>query len=187
MMNFDTIAGSEALLFPTRKAGPHAPPFLHELFQCLGVAAVAMASYLFISHFVLESVAVVGSSMAPTLCDSQHYLLNRWIYCFHAPSRKEIVVLRDPADNGLSVKRIIATAGDSVYFKDGGLYVNGRRLQEPYLAAGTVTLSNSNFRNELIVCGRGRCFVLGDNRENSIDSRSYGPVPIENILGFVIR
>ena len=187
MMYSETISGSAALHSTPRNTGRHVPPFLCQLYQCFGVAVLATASYLLISHFVLQSVTIVGSSMVPTLYDSQRHLLNRWIYCFHAPKRGEIVVLRDPADNGFSVKRIIATAGDSISFDNGEVYVNGRRLKEPYLAPGTVTLSNSHFRNELIVCGKDHCFVLGDNRGNSVDSRSYGPVPIPNILGLVIH
>src|SRR5207244_8065695 len=56
-----------------------------------------------------------------------------------APQRSEVVAIRDPADHGFSVKRIIAASGDRVYLKDGNVYVNGCRLAEPYLATGTLT------------------------------------------------
>jgi signal peptidase I len=125
--------------------------------------------------------------MVPTLQDSQNYLLNRWIYYTRGPKHSEIVVLRDPSDNGFSVKRVIATAGDSVYLKDGNVYVNGRQLNEPYLRPGTFTDTGLRFRNELIMCGTGQYFVLGDNRMNSIDSRVYGPVPRQNILGLIVH
>ena len=61
---------------------------------------MAVASYFIISHYFLQSVKVVGRSMVPTLCDSQHYLLNRWIYYVRSPRQSDIVVLRDPSDNG---------------------------------------------------------------------------------------
>src|SRR3977135_1035723 len=73
--------------------------------QILCLAALAIASYFVVSRFLLQSFKVVGLSMAPTLQDSQHYLLNHWIYYLRSPHRAEIVVIRDPADSGFSVKR----------------------------------------------------------------------------------
>ena len=147
---------------------------------------MAVVSYFVISHFFLQSVKIVGRSMVPTLCDSQHYLLNRWIYYVRSPRQSDIVVLRDPSDNGYSVKRVIAAPGDSVYLKDGNVYVNGSKLTETYLAPGTPTFTDSKYRDQLILCGKGQFFVLGDNRLNSIDSRTYGPVPRTNILGPIV-
>jgi signal peptidase I len=158
---------------------------LRQAFQCFAIAILAAASYFVISRFLVQSVKVVGRSMVPTLQDSQYYLLNRWVYHLHAPRRCDIVVLRDPSDNGFSVKRIIATPGDSVYLKDGSVYLNGCKLNESYLAPGTPTFSDSKSPNRLIRCGKDQFFLLGDNRQNSIDSRAYGPVPRRNILGSI--
>ena len=170
-----------------RKAGMKPCSFLRQSFHCLVVLALAAVSYFLISHFLLQSVKVVGRSMVPTLYDSQHYLLNRWVYHLHAPRHSDVVVLRDPSDNGFSVKRIIATPGDSIYLKDGSVYVNGAKLTEAYLAPGTPTFTDSKYRDQLILCGKDQYFLLGDNRLNSIDSRAYGPVPRGNILGPIIR
>jgi signal peptidase I len=109
------------------------------------------------------------------------------VYHIHAPRHSDVVVLRDPSDNGFSVKRIIATPGDSIRLKDGSVYVNGCKLNEAYLAPGTPTFTDSKYRDQLILCGKEQYFLLGDNRLNSVDSRTYGPVPRANILGLIIR
>jgi signal peptidase I len=155
--------------------------------QWLAIFALAGGCYFLISHFLLTSVRVVGISMVPTLQDSQRYLLNRWVLYFRAPHRDDIVVLRDPADNGFSVKRVVAVGGDIVRFSNGRVYVNDRELQEPYLAPGTATFTSYAAQARTFTCSKDQYFVLGDNRPRSVDSRAYGPVPRANILGLIIR
>jgi signal peptidase I len=95
------------------------------------------------------------------------------------------VVLRDPEDKGYAIKRIVAEPGDSVYVKGGKIFVNGSLLREPYLEPGTKTYPSSQYSAEFWICGAHQYFVLGDNRNNSADSRTYGAVPQQNILGMV--
>jgi signal peptidase I len=185
--NSESISACPASLPLRRKARVDPRSILRQSFQLLAVLVLAAASYFLISQFLLQSVKVVGRSMVPTLFDSQHYLLNRWVYRIHAPRHSDVVVLRDPSDNGFSVKRIIAAPGDSIYLKDGSVYLNGCKLNEAYLAPGTPTFTDSKYRDQLILCGKDQYFLLGDNRLNSVDSRTYGPVPRRNILGLIIR
>ncbi len=159
---------------------------LKQIFGCVLVAALAYGSFQFVTHYVLQSVQVVGASMSPTLHDSERYVLNRWAYHVREPQPKDIVVLRDPTDNCYAIKRIVAKQGDAVYIKGGQLFVNGKLLDEPYLPAGTPTYPNPSYREQFVVCGVGKYFVLGDNRNNSADSRIYGAVPRQNILGLVV-
>ena len=125
--------------------------------------------------------------MAPTLKNSGYYLLNRCVYVWREPAVSEIVVIRDPQDQSYAVKRIIAREGDAVYLTGGRVYVNGRLLEEPYLSPGTPTFALDKQIELSVRCGKGEYFLLGDNRGNSSDSRIYGPVPRQNILGTIIR
>ncbi len=160
--------------------------WVRQVTQFLVIAVLASASYFFFSHFFLQSVKVVGISMVPTLQDSRQYLLNRWVLHLRSPHRTDVVVLRDPLDNGFSVKRVIAVSGDSICFMHGNVYVNGQKLEEPYLPPGTATVTPS-LNQQFFKCGPGQYFVLGDNRNFSIDSRAYGPISRHNILGLIVH
>jgi signal peptidase I len=159
---------------------------VQQICQCVIVAALALASYFFVSHFIFQSVQVVGISMSPTLHDADRYFVNRLLYHVREPKRGDIVVVKDP-DGIYVVKRIIALAGESVYLKNGTLYINGKHLMEPYLPAGTSTFTFDKTQDELITCGKDRYFVLGDNRSNSLDSRAYGTVSRQNIIGVILN
>ena len=164
------------------------PPSIKLALQWVVIAFLAVASYLLISHFVVQTVKVIGQSMSPTLADSQRYLLNRWVLHFRAPRPADIVVLRDPADGGFSVKRVVAIAGDSVVIRHGSVFVNGRELEERYLAPGTRTYpASASAAEQSILVHNNEVLVLGDNRNYSVDSRAYGPVRLDNLLGLVVR
>jgi signal peptidase I len=151
------------------------------------LAVLGTLSFLLISRFIGQSVQVQGSSMYPTLTDSGHYWLNRFSYLVNEPQQNDIIALKDPRDNTLEVKRIIAMPGQSVYINNGRVYVNGRLLEEPYLPAKTPTYAYEKSPNEFICIGNNEFFVMGDNRNNSTDSRTFGAVPRQNIIGKVIE
>lgn len=152
---------------------------------CL-VCALAVTGYLFISHYILQAVKVDGVSMVPTLHNADLYYLKRWVYYVRTPERGDIVVIKDPTDGTYAVKRIIALSGESVYMdKSGHVFVNGKQLSEPYLPDGTRTFTCNRAAEEMITIGEGKFFVMGDNRNNSFDSRYYGAIPRENILGVI--
>jgi signal peptidase I len=186
MPNPEPLPAKPAAIGPVIKPKRSGESLLRQLFQCLVVACLGLTSYFIISTYFVQSVKVVGSSMLPTLHDSDHYLLNRWVYHFRSPSRQDIVVIRDPSAKCYSVKRIIGVGGDSVFLKDGAVYVNGKKLEEPYLPNHTPTYACGKVQ-ELITCGKDQFFLLGDNRMNSADSRIYGLVARQNILGMIVR
>jgi signal peptidase I len=183
----EAICPTEPLLRPVACVAPHARPFAQRAGQGLLMLVLAAASYFVVSHFLLQSVKVVGVSMAPTLHDSEYCLLNRWVLYAHAPHRSDIVVIRDPLDQTCAVKRVVAVGGDSVYLSDGALCVNGQKVEEPYLPSGTRTFPLPPLKQQVFMCAKDQFFVLGDNRNYSLDSRSYGPISRQNILGLIIR
>ena len=146
---------------------------------------LSLLVYQGISRYLIRSVKVVGISMVPTLQEGEEYFLDLWAFVQRDPARNDIVVIRDPMDHGLAVKRIVASPGQSVHIKNGSVYVNGTKLSEPYLNPGTHTFTFSQAKEQFITCGADQYFVLGDNRMVSIDSRAYGPVPRANVMGLL--
>lgn len=139
----------------------------------------------FVRNNLMQTVQIEGRSMLPTLPDKKLYLLNRAALLFREPKPEEIVVLRDPETNGYAVKRVVAKPGDSVLVQDGKVFVNGTLLNEPYLALETRTYPEGRYKAQFWICGVDQYFVLGDNRYNSADSRCYGAVRRQNILGTI--
>ncbi len=188
-MMSDQARSPETQLLQAAALGPprtRAKSVLFQLQQVVLLLLLGVGCYFLISRFFVQSVTVVGSSMVPTLSNSPRYLLNRWVFHVRSPQRGDIVVIRDPVDNGYSVKRIIAVGGDTLCFKEGAVCLNGMKVSEPYIPPGTVTFGPS-WSEKVFTCPSGQFFVLGDNRSDSVDSRSYGPVPRANVLGLVVH
>ncbi len=181
-MHPQTIAVSRT----SARTGARTIPVAEQVIQLIVLTLLSVAGYFVISHFILQAVRVDGVSMVPTLHNNDQYYLKRWVLLVRAPQRGDIVVIKDPTDGGFAVKRIIAMSGESIFLKrNGGVYVNGSKLSEPYLTPGTPTHTCASADEEMISCGQGKFFVMGDNRDNSFDSRYYGPIPRQNILGVI--
>ncbi len=150
------------------------------------MALLSIPAYFLASRFVVTAVVIQGRSMMPSLRDGEHYYLNRWQYFLMSPKRGDIVVIKDPGHTDFAVKRIVAQPFDWINLKNGMLYINGRRLDEPYLAKDTRT-DTADLKEKWIQLGKDQYYMLGDNRENSEDSRFYGRVLRENIIGKLIK
>lgn len=161
--------------------------FVAECGNIFFLLALSTLSYLFVTHFIFQSVQVQGPSMYPTLINGNFYWLDRLAYEIRKPQPGDIVALKDPSGIGFDVKRIIAVPTESVYIDGGKVYVNGKLLREPYLPAKMRTFAYAERPDELFCLARNQFFVMGDNRGNSCDSRSFGAIPRGLILGKVLR
>ena len=135
--------------------------------------------------FIYQPVKVEGTSMMPTLSDQERIFINKFTYRFGLGSieRGDTVVFWYPLDSSKSyIKRVIGTPGDRVRVEDGQVYVNGRALVEDYVPPDNRDFSSWKDGVEQTVPA-DRYFVLGDHRNSSSDSRSWGYVPRANIYG----
>lgn len=130
--------------------------------------------------FIVEAFVIPSESMVPTLMVGDRVLANKFIYDFTEPDRGDIAVFRSVGgENENLIKRVIGLPGDRVAVRNGEAYVNGERLDEPYLNQGLPDTSTS----EPTTVPENSYFMLGDNRGNSGDSRVFGPVPEDNLVG----
>jgi signal peptidase I len=159
---------------------PHRGKRKNPLRELLETLVLAVIIALVIRSFLVEVYRVQGSSMESTLHNSERVLVNKFLYRWvRAPKPGDIIVFRYPRQPDRDfVKRVVAVAGDKVELKEGKVYVNGRLLPE----ASGVRLSDEDSEHEETV-PPDSVWVLGDNRNNSEDSRYFGPVPLENIRG----
>lgn len=130
--------------------------------------------------FVAEPFAITTASMDPTLKVGDSALATKFAYRFAEPERGDVVLFEGP-DGAPTIKRVVGVAGDKIAVRDGVLFVNGEKTREGYV---DYNLTDSTFFGPTDV-PEGHVYVMGDNRSNSLDSRSYGPVPEADLLGEV--
>jgi signal peptidase I len=134
-----------------------------------------------VAYIFLFNLSVVrGSSMAPRIHDGDRILIDHVSYLFHAVERGDIVVLKYPLDPSVDyIKRVVGLPGDEILIDHGTVWVNGKRLDEPYVDSPD-PLTQLYARVQ-----PAHYFVLGDNRRRSSDSREFGQVPVGYVRGKV--
>ena len=146
------------------------------------IVIVVIIAWGFVT-FVAQRTQVSGSSMETTLSDGDQLIVDKISYQFRKPERFEIIVFPYQYETGTYyIKRIIGLPGETVQIHDGNIYINGKQLKEDY---GRETIRNPGLASEAVTLGEDEYFVLGDNRNNSADSRepSVGNVQKKDILG----
>lgn len=156
---------------------------LRELAQTL---ALALIIYVAIQTTV-QTNKVYGSSMEPSLHQGQYIVVSKVVYMrlgerylVRPPERGDVVILRPNGQDKLLIKRVIGLPGDTVEIRQGAVYINGEALYEPYIQEPPRYVFSRHTVPE------GSYFVMGDNRNHSLDSAdwdSVGPIPQENIVG----
>lgn len=142
----------------------------------------------FVYEYMFDSTKVVGDSMENTLKDEDTILINKLAYQWKNPKRFDVVVFPYRAEEGIYyIKRIIGLPGETVQIKNSSIYIDGQLLYEDY-GKESMDEYTEGIAKEEIRLGEDEYFVLGDNRNNSVDSRdeSVGPVKQEDIVGKAI-
>ncbi len=166
---------------PEQLTPPPQPSFLvgvgNALRELIETLLLTLVIFLLI-RFAVQNFRIEGFSMEPNFHDGQFLLVNKIIYMFHPAERGDVVIFRYPNNPSRDfIKRIIGLPGDKLEIVNGRVIINGDLLNETYpLNAGTYSYGPTTV-------GPGEYFVLGDNRNNSSDSHSWGLLPAKDIIG----
>lgn len=166
----------------TASAAPNTGGLAVAFFLAREIAQVMLPALLLalvIHLFLAQATVVYGRSMEPNLFEAQRLIIDKISYRLHAPQRNDIVVLDLPSMDEMLVKRIVGLPGETVEVRDGMLYVNNALVDESFID------HSSHYDFPPITLGPLNYFVLGDNRGNSNDSRAFGPVQRDHIVGRV--
>lgn len=151
--------------------------------EMVRVAVISLAIILPVRYFLIQPFYVKGASMEPNFYDHEYLIIDEISYRFNEPERGDIVVFKYPKDpKQYFIKRVIGKPGEKIKIENSGVYVNGTKLAETYLPAGTETVLPLRGYGE-VALGEDEYFLLGDNRTQSLDSRIFGPVKREYIVG----
>lgn len=149
-----------------------------------GIDILLVLGLLFRS-FILQPFLVEGNSMQPNYHNKEFLLVDRLSYKINPPKRGEVIIFRyplNPADD--YIKRIVGLPGETIKIENGQVFINDQLLEENYLSTDTQTFVANDLENFLEkTLAENEYFVLGDNRNNSSDSREWGIVPKNNLIG----
>lgn len=165
-----------------------------EAIEWIKAIAIAVVLVVVIRWFVFAPFMVDGPSMQPNFHTGERVIVNKFLYDFRAPKPGEVVVFHVPEEKRDYIKRVIAVAGDTVKVQGDDVYVNGKKISEPYIqseidkyqANGEPYNNLRDFPNSEVTEGTvptGHIFVMGDNRRNSTDSRMIGYVDLKEVVG----
>lgn len=159
------------------------------IFELIKIVVISLVIILPVRYYLIQPFYVKGASMEPNFFDKEYLIIDEISYRFHEPKRGDIIVFKYPRNpQEYFIKRVIGLPGEKVQIKDGEVIIynnefpDGTTINEPYLAEGVKTYS---LTDEIINIDLDEYFVLGDNRNSSKDSRSFGPVKRPFLTGRV--
>jgi signal peptidase I len=159
--------------------------------ELVKVVVISLVIIIPVRYFLIQPFYVKGASMEPNFHDNEYLIIDELTYRFHQPVRGDIVVFRYPKDpQEYFIKRVIGLPGEKVEIKDGQVFIynqefkDGVALDETYLPSDVKTYANDG--TESVTLGSSEYYVMGDNRTESKDSRSFGPVDISFFTGRVM-
>jgi signal peptidase I len=164
-------------------------PQLGCLLEIVETLALTLIIFVVIQNFIAQPYKVQQSSMERTLMQEQYVLVDKLTPRFDAYKRGDIVVFTPPedwvgADHTPFIKRVIGVGGDTVEIHDGGVYINDERLDEPYIyTESDGSVQTTDAAQERWVIPGDELFLMGDHRQDSADSRAFGPVPVNQVIG----
>ncbi|MBW7453804.1 signal peptidase I [Paenibacillus sepulcri] len=158
---------------------PRTRKWVREVRDWLLSLTIAVVAALLIQNYAFAQTEVRNVSMQHTLFEGQRLIEDKLSYHFDQPNRGDIVIISGPESDKRLVKRVIGLPGDMLDIKDGHVLINGTVLEEPYVKG----LTFSNGLSIPYTVPDKKVFVMGDNRENSQDSRELGPISISSLEG----
>jgi signal peptidase I len=151
---------------------------------------ISLSIFLVVYLFFMQPHQVNGQSMVPNFQNGEHVLTDKISYKLGDPQRGDVIVFYAPDEahcpkgTGCDyIKRIIALPGEKIEIKNSAIYVDSQLLKEEYLPSNFKTNSNRATLNGPIVLGPNEYFAVGDNRAHSSDSRTWGPIKLDDVVG----
>jgi signal peptidase I len=150
------------------------------IFEIIKVVIISLIIILPIRYYLIQPFYVEGASMEPNFYDKEYLVIDEISYRFNNPQRGEVIILKNPNDRHFYfIKRVIGLPGEKIAVLNGRVFINDKQLEENYIKSfshddyGPTTLADDEY------------FVMGDNRNNSSDSRYFGPLNRQDIIGRV--
>lgn len=150
------------------------------------VIVFAVAIFLFVYLLILQPHKIKGASMMPNFPDGEYLLTDKVTYRFQEPERGDVIVFQPPNSRSGEefIKRIVGIPGDTIAIRENKVYIDNEELEESYIPEDVLTIGGAFVSGgKGIIVPTESYFVLGDNREHSSDSRSWGFVEKEKITG----
>jgi signal peptidase I len=174
----DPASGADQRGQTAPSSGPFGRWLLVALREIVETVVPAVIVALVINLFLAQATQVLGQSMEPNLHTAQRVIVEKVTYrFFHGPRRGDIVVIDGVDHDDMLIKRVVGLPGETIEMRNGQVYIDGQPIEESW----TINPGGGSFSPQVVP--PLHVFVMGDNRGASNDSRSFGPVPIENVVG----